>query len=90
MCDKIDTQNIDLKKDLQENITHRWIHSDVWNLLQSWYGGGPAIPRKVYQRGSRYVCFKCVDYNILWAINILFCDKLTGSREIYMYLSRDN
>eukprot|EP01083_Nonionella_stella_P079445 217988_1 len=36
-----------LKRDIQENRTHIWLHQDVWKLLCSWYGGGPEFPRKV-------------------------------------------
>eukprot|EP01084_Bolivina_argentea_P007867 14768_1 len=43
-----------LRKDIQENRTHIWIHSEVWKLLIAWYHGGPAFPRKVYQRGGNY------------------------------------
>ncbi|ETO26124.1 ubiquitin carboxyl-terminal hydrolase 11 [Reticulomyxa filosa] len=46
--------SLQLKKELEEHLTHVWLHSAHWNLLHSWYGGGPEFPRKVYERGTTY------------------------------------
>mmetsp|Transcript_30044 Transcript_30044/g.47979 ORF Transcript_30044/g.47979 Transcript_30044/m.47979 type:complete len:1184 (-) Transcript_30044:396-3947(-) len=66
-----------LRKDIQENRTHVWVHEDVWKLLQSWYGGGPAFPRKVYERGSTYVKEKyiCIYPQL---VKLVYCDDKTG------------
>ncbi|ETO06981.1 hypothetical protein RFI_30412, partial [Reticulomyxa filosa] len=44
-----------LKKLLDEHLTHEWLHEDQWKMLESWYKGGPAFPRKVYERGKEKV-----------------------------------
>lgn len=38
-----------LKKGLRENFEYSVLNKEVWDLLLSWYGGGPAICRQVCQ-----------------------------------------
>ena len=47
-----------LKNGICASIERKWVHSEEWDLLQSWYGGGPALPRKVYRgyRNEEYIC----------------------------------
>ena len=61
-----------------ENLHFVWIHSDVWKLLTSFYEGGPAFERKVYERSgaNAWVCWLYKYDNIDWSfcsILIHFC-----------------
>ena len=49
----------------------------AWNLLISWYGGGPAFPRKVYERGGAYNKEK---YICIWPqmVKLVYCDEYYG------------
>ena len=40
-----------LKKTIFESIDYNLVPKDVWDLLHSWYGGGPAFPRTVEMVG---------------------------------------
>ena len=42
-----------LKPYLQETLDFVLQHESVWEKLLEWYGGGPAIPRKVVPLGLR-------------------------------------
>merc|ERR1712154_54043 len=69
-----------LKKDIQENRTHIWVHEDIWNLLVSWYRGGPSFKRKVYERGGAYTKEKyiCIFPQM---VKLVYCDDKTGAIE---------
>eukprot|EP01083_Nonionella_stella_P276082 937877_1 len=70
-----------LKRDIQENRTHIWLHQDVWKLLCSWYGGGPEFPRKVFERGNRYNKEKyiCIYPQL---VELIYCNDKTGEINI--------
>jgi len=72
-----------LSKALTENMTHIWIHSEVWHLLHSWYGGGPAFERKVYERGGTFSTLKekyiCVHPRL---VRLCFCDDQSGDIDL--------
>eukprot|EP00486_Rosalina_sp_Unknown_P000500 CAMPEP_0201565528 /NCGR_PEP_ID=MMETSP0190_2-20130828/4688_1 /ASSEMBLY_ACC=CAM_ASM_000263 /TAXON_ID=37353 /ORGANISM="Rosalina sp." /LENGTH=888 /DNA_ID=CAMNT_0047983127 /DNA_START=184 /DNA_END=2847 /DNA_ORIENTATION=+ len=70
-----------LSQGIQENRTHIWIHSDIWTLLQKCYTGGPAFPRKVYERGSSYNKEK---YICIWPqlLKLVYCDDKTGEIDV--------
>ena len=71
-----ENQEAALKKTIQENLTHIWIHEDKWNLLFKWYGGGPVFPRKVYEKGGyRKETYICKDPKL---IKIITVDPKTG------------
>ena len=42
-----------LRTDISRNSHYVIVSPDIWKLLQSWYGGGPAVPRKVVKEVSR-------------------------------------
>jgi hypothetical protein len=44
-----------LKEQLQEGANYELVPSEVWRLLLSWYGGGPAFSRKVINEGNNYL-----------------------------------
>jgi len=54
-----DTGN--LKPCLGEGSHYDLLHEEQWNLLLGWYGGGPAIPRKVVSKrcGLRVEVYLC-------------------------------
>lgn len=40
-----------IKKSATEDYDFHIVSTDIWNLLQHWYGGGPPLARKVIQSG---------------------------------------
>ena len=46
-----------MRQDIDGDDTVIWVHSDVWDALYLWYGGGPAFPRRVFIRSKGYVSF---------------------------------
>merc|ERR1719242_197883 len=76
-----------LKKDLQENRTHIWIHSEIWSLLTSWYNGGPALPRKVYERKGQYSNEKyiCIYPQL---VKLVTCDATTGDIDLTKFVTK--
>eukprot|EP00483_Globobulimina_turgida_P007259 UN07273 len=67
-----------LRKDIQENRTHIWIHEEKWDLLSAWYTGGPVFPRKVYERGGTYSKEKyiCIYPQL---VKLVYCNDTTGA-----------
>lgn len=43
-----------LRRETCEDCDYTLVHEKQWDLLQSWYGGGPKIPRKVISISSYY------------------------------------
>ncbi len=44
--------NVDMKRDLIEYEDYVLLPEGVYSLLESWYDGGPRLPRSVIERGS--------------------------------------
>eukprot|EP01083_Nonionella_stella_P119501 357270_1 len=63
-----------VKPNLVEEKSFEIVPSDIWTCFRSWYGGGPAIERKVAvtETGEKYIC--------IWPkfIHLVFCDEQTG------------
>lgn len=55
------TNTLALKLGIVERADYTLVHQDVWDKLYSWYGGGPAFPRKVITIGFsvRYRLARC-------------------------------
>eukprot|EP01102_Stenamoeba_stenopodia_P009014 TRINITY_DN2643_c1_g1_i1.p1 TRINITY_DN2643_c1_g1~~TRINITY_DN2643_c1_g1_i1.p1 ORF type:complete len:939 (-),score=214.91 TRINITY_DN2643_c1_g1_i1:15-2783(-) len=43
------------KQHLQEGVDYELLPECVWSKLQSWYGGGPPLERKVISEGNNYL-----------------------------------
>ena len=81
-----------LRQDLTENLDYVLIHSKIWDLLFSWYEGGPAFERKVYERSgsSSYVCFESTFMNPKYPMNShnqcgIWCILQTKEKYICMH-----
>jgi len=66
-----------------ENLHFVWIHGDVWKLLTSFYEGGPAFERKVYERSGvsawskeKYICRNPQ------LVKLCYCDDKTGEIDL--------
>jgi hypothetical protein len=44
--------SVKLRQGMQENLDYKMVHEAVWKQLVEWYGGGPAYPRIVIERGG--------------------------------------
>ncbi len=40
-------QDFELRRDINESEDYVLVHEAVWELLKSWYGGGPELKRSV-------------------------------------------
>jgi len=69
---KCDDGEVQVKTGLQERYDYELISEAQWELLHSWYGGGPAIRRKVISENDGKI--KRVEVNLLY-LEVLLTDK---------------
>eukprot|EP00753_Platysulcus_tardus_P011403 PLAT3287.32.p2 GENE.PLAT3287.32~~PLAT3287.32.p2 ORF type:complete len:1011 (-),score=581.16 PLAT3287.32:1690-4506(-) len=53
---------------LRENFDYVLLNERVWQLLSGWYGGGPAFPRAVIERGVDIVQLQVELYPIVFTV----------------------
>ena len=82
----------ELRSDYNHNNKCIWVHSDVWNLLHSWYGGGPAFPRELktilpIYRDNRNLKAYIVDHRQI--VKLMFADDVTGEIDYEQFEMRE-
>ncbi len=71
--------SVDMKRDLAEYEDYVLLPEDVYSLLESWYDGGPRLPRSVIARGIGPNVNICVE---LWPLHVhIYLCKQSGAPE---------
>ena len=57
---------IRIPKLLHKYTECKWLHKEEWDLLLSWFGGGPLFERKVYQRKWKSYKYDYINHKTNW------------------------
>ena len=73
-------QDFELRRDINESEDYVLVHETVWELLESWYRGGPELKRSVIVLGIQVRTRRCAFCSYLLQAHRLTCARfLAGS-----------